>query len=506
MILKFIKMKIFLKVILFVFLITLLSMPVRSQTDSIQGKKDHSVQNTLPGQSGSTGSEPQSIKSSVNDSQKLPDTTIFPENLQVVDGVVAVVGANEILQSDVETQYMQLRSQGNIQGTAEKVKCQILEGLLFQKLLYHQSQIDSVKVTDAQVDGEMDHRMRYFIGQAGSPEKLEEYYQKSISEIKEEMREIIKEQLMVQESQEKITKEVKITPSEVKAFFKKLPKDSIPEISSEIEVGMIIKSPVIGDAERQACIDRLKSFKERIKKGDDFSTLAVLYSEDPGSAKKGGELGMFKRGDMHVEFEAAAFKLKPGEVSDIVETEDGYHLIQMIERKGEYINVRHILLQPKVSLASLTRARNILDSVATLIEQKKITFSDAVMHFSDDPSRNNGGLMINPVTGTSKFEASQLDPKVFFVIDKLKVGDISAPVLYTTDRGKEEYRLYYLKTRTLPHKANIQDDYAKIHEMAMEQEKMDVMNNWIKERIGKTYINIDEEYQRCPFQRNWTKK
>lgn len=427
-------------------------------------------------------------------------------NDSVVDGVVAVVGANEILRSDIETQYLQFRSQGSIQGSAQKVKCQILEGLLFQKLLYHQSQIDSVKVTDAQVDGEMDHRMRYLIGQIGSPEKLEEYYQKSISEIKDEMRDIIKEQLMENESQEKITKDVKITPSEVKAFLKKLPKDSIPEISSEIEVGMIMKSPVVGEAEKQECIDRLKGFKERIKKGDDFSTLAVLYSEDPGSAKKGGELGMFKRGDMHLEFEAAAFKLKPGEISDIVETEDGFHLIQMIERKGEYINVRHILLQPKVSLASMTRAKNFLDSIANLIEQKKMTFADAVLRFSDDPSRNNGGLMINSITGNSKFETSQLDPKVFFVIDKLKVGEISSPVLYKTDRGKEEYRIYYLKSRTLPHKADMQEDYAEIHDMALNQKKMDVINNWIKERIVKTYISIDEAYQRCPFQRDWIKK
>ena len=424
----------------------------------------------------------------------------------IVDGVVAVVGANMILRSDIETQYLQFRAQGSIQGSAEKVRCQILEGLLFQKLLYHQAQVDSVKITDSQVDGEMDHRMRMFISQIGSPEKLEEYYQKSISQIKEEMRDIIKEQMMVQSSQEKITKDVNITPSEVKAFLKKLPKDSIPEISSEIEVGMIMKSPVIGDVEKQTCIDRLKNFKERIKKGDDFSTLAVLYSEDPGSAKKGGELGMFKRGDMRIEFEAAAFKLKPGEISDIVETEDGFHIIQMIERKGEYINVRHILLQPKVSLASMTRAKAILDSVGSLIEQKKITFADAVIRFSDDPTRNNGGLIINPVTGTSKFEASQLDPKIFFVIDKLKVGDISAPILFKTDRGKEEYRLYYLKTRTVPHKANLEEDYAKIHEMALSEKKMNTMNDWIKERIVKTFISIDEEYRKCPFQREWIKK
>jgi peptidyl-prolyl cis-trans isomerase SurA len=424
----------------------------------------------------------------------------------VVDGVVAVVGANVILRSDIENQYLQFRSQGNIQGSSEKVRCQIMEGLLLQKLLYHQAQLDSVKITESQLDGNMDQRMRMLIGQVGTPEKLEEYYQKSISEIKNELRDIIKEQMMVQSSQEKITKDVNITPSEVKAFLKKLPKDSIPEISSEIEVGMITKTPVLGDAEKQVCIDRLKSFKERIKKGDDFSTLAVLYSEDPGSAKKGGELGMFKRGDMRIEFEAAAFKLKPGEISDIVETEDGFHIIQMIERKGEYINVRHILLQPKVSMASMARAKNILDSVGGLIEQKKITFGDAVVKYSDDPNRNNGGLIINPVTGTSKYDIKELDPKIFFVIDKLKVGDISAPVLYKSERGKEQYRLYYLKTRTVPHKANMQDDYAKIHQMALEEKKMDAMNTWMNERIGKTYISIDEEYRKCTFQREWIKK
>jgi peptidyl-prolyl cis-trans isomerase SurA len=429
-----------------------------------------------------------------------------PGSDSVVDGVVAVVGANVILRSDIENQYLQFRAQGNIQGGMDKVKCQIMEGLLFQKLLLHQAQLDSVKVTDAQVDGTMDQRMRYFIGQVGSVEKLEEYYQKSISEIKNEMREIIREQMMVQATQEKITKDVSITPSEVKAFLKKLPKDSIPEIPSEIEVGMIMKAPVVGDAEKQVCIDRLKSFKERVKKGDDFSTLAVLYSEDPGSAKKGGELGMFKRGDMRLEFEAAAFKLKPGELSDVVETEDGFHLIQMIERKGEYINVRHILIQPKVSVASMTLAKNSLDSVATQIEQKKITFADAVVRYSDDPSKNNGGLIINPNTGTSKYEASQLDPKIFFVIDKLKVGDISAALLYKTDRGKEQYRIYYLKARTVPHKANITDDYAKIHEIALEQKKMDAMNNWIKERLVKTYVRIDNEYRQCTFQREWIKK
>ncbi len=424
----------------------------------------------------------------------------------VIDGIVAIVGANTILRSDLENQYLQFRSQGNITGSPTTMKCQILENMLFQKLLLNQAEIDSVQITDIQVESEMDRRMRYFINLAGSPEKLEETYQKSIIAIKSEMRDIIKEQMMVENVQQKITKEVATTPSEVKAFYRKLPKDSIPAVNSEYEIGMIVKYPAIGDAEKEEVRKKITALKERIAKGDDFSTMAILYSEDPGSSKKGGELGMFKRGDMRPEFEAAAFKLKPAEVSDIVETEDGYHLIQMIERRGEYINVRHILLQPKVSIVSLNAAKTTLDSIATIIDQKKMRFDECVMKFSDDPSKNNGGLMINPNTGNSRFESDQLDPKVFFVIDKLKVGEISAPVLFKTDRGKEEYRIYYLKERTNPHKANLELDYARIQQWAMEKKKMKIMDDWIQKKTSRTYVRIMDPYKNCAFQRNWNSK
>jgi peptidyl-prolyl cis-trans isomerase SurA len=341
------------------------------------------------------------------------------------------------------------------------------------------------------------------IGQVGSPDKLEEYFSKTVIEIKNDMREVIREQLMIQEEQAKITREITITPAEVKSYFRKLSKDSIPEIGSEIQIGIIVKIPVIGEAEKQEVKDKLVSMKERIKKGDDFSTLAILYSEDPGSAKKGGELGMFKRGEMRPEFEAAAFKLKPGEVSDIVETEDGYHLIQMIERRGEYINARHILLQPKVSPMSLLQAKKTLDSIAGLIENKKVTFDEAVKLYSDDPSRNNGGLLINPATGESKFETGQLDPKIFFIIDKLKTGELSSPVPYKSDRGKEEYRLYYLLERTTPHKASLDKDYARIQELAMERKRMNAVDEWIAEKAAKTFIRIIDPYGQCKFQRDW---
>lgn len=423
----------------------------------------------------------------------------------ILDGVVAIVGGNVILKSDIEAQYIQIRAQGNIQGTATNLKCQILESLLFQKLLLHQSQIDSTSVTDAQVEIEMDRRMRYFLSQAGTPERLEEHFGKSLMEIKNELRSVIQEQMLTEQAQQKITKDVVITPAEVKSFFRKMPKDSIPLVSAEIELGMIVKQPVIGEEEKQAAITKLKEFKLRTTKGDDFSTLAVLYSEDPGSSKQGGELGMFKRGDMRPEFEAIAFKLKPGEISDVVETEDGFHLIQMIERRGEYINVRHILIQPKVSPVNLNRAKVFLDSVSTLILKKQMAFDEAVIRFSDDPSKNNGGMMINSATGNNRFEMNQLDPKIFFVVDKLKVGDISAPVP-TTDRGKQDYRIYYLKSRSNPHKANLDEDYSRIQQLALDKKKMEVINKWITSRINSTFIKIMDNYRNCPFQRKWLKE
>jgi len=422
----------------------------------------------------------------------------------ILDGVIAIVGGNIILKSDIETQYYQIRAQGNIQGTAASLKCQILESLLFQKLLLHQSQVDSLEVTDVQVETEMDRRMRYFLAQAGTPERLEEHFGKSLLEIKNDLRTVIKEQMLTEQAQQSITKNVTITPAEVKSFFRKLPKDSIPLINAEIELGFIVKQPQIGEVEKQEVIAKLQGFKERVAKGDDFSTLAVLYSEDPGSSKQGGELGMFKRGEMRTEFEAAAFKLKPGEISDIVETEDGFHIVQMIERRGEYINVRHILLQPKVSPENLNKAKIFLDSVAALIIQKKITFEEAVTRFSDDPGKMNGGMMINNATGNTRFETSQLDPKIFFVVDKLKVGDISVPVL-STDRGKQDYRIYLLKARSHPHRANLGEDYARLQQMALDTKKMDVVNEWISESVQSTYVKILENYRNCPFQRKWTK-
>ena len=422
---------------------------------------------------------------------------------EVIDQVIAVVGGNIILDSDIESQYMQYRMQEGIKGSSSTIKCYMFETLLYQKLLLNQAELDSVEVSDVMVESEMDRRLRHYISLFGSQEKFEEFYQKSIFDFKEELREQVKELMLVERVQQTITEDVNITPSEVKSFFKDIPQDSLPFINSEVEMLQIVKMPPINPEEVERVKNKLNELRYRILNGENFATLAILYSEDPGSAKNGGELGMYSRGDLYPEFEAVAFNLKDDKVSELVETEAGFHIIQLIQRRGEFINVRHILIRTKVSPMDLARAKVKLDSIANLIEDGKYTFDEAVVKFSDDPSKNNGGLLINPMTGTSLFEADQLDPKVFFVIDKLEVGDISTPVQFQTQEGKDAYRILYLKKRTEPHTANLKQDYDKIQEWAMEQKKQETITNWIKEEADRTYIKINDKFKDCEFTNNW---
>jgi peptidyl-prolyl cis-trans isomerase SurA len=421
----------------------------------------------------------------------------------VIDEVVAVVGKHFILQSDIENQYIQMRMQGTVDASEPTMKCRILENLLFEKLLLHQADMDSVEVTSDQVNGELDRRMRYFISQFGSQEKLEKFYDKSVVEFKAELSEVIEEQMKIQKVQQTITENTRVTPSEVKRFFKSLPEDSIPLISSVVEVAEVVKKPPISFKEKFEVQQKLRKLKERIENGESFEALAVLYSEDPGSAKQGGDIGLHGRGELYPEFEAVAFKLKPGEVSDVVETEAGFHIIQGIERRGDYVRVRHILIKPKVSPYELDDARVFLDSVANLIRNDSITFEEAVQKFSTDPNKNDKGLLINPYTGSTSWPVDQLDPKVFFVIDKLSVGEVSTPVLMEDENGEEAYRILCLKKRTAPHRANLKDDYDQIQMWALEQKKQETIKNWIKHNAKKTYIKINEKYLNCKFEQPW---
>jgi peptidyl-prolyl cis-trans isomerase SurA len=424
---------------------------------------------------------------------------------QVIDEVVAVVGANFVLQSDIEAQYIQFRMQGAIKD-ARATRCQILEDMLFQKLLLNQAELDSVQVTEDQIEQTMDARFRYYIQQFGSQEKLEQFYKKPLLQIKEEFRTLVKEQLMVDEVQQKLTKDIKVTPSEVRAFFNRIPQDSIPTIEMEYQVGQIVKEPIISKEEMDATRERLRTLRERIVKGENFAALATLYSEDPGSSRKGGEVGFVSRGQLYPEYEASAFSLKQGEISDIIKSKAGYHIIQMIERRGEMINTRHILLMPKISDEDLTRASALLDSVANLIKESKMTFEEAALKFSDDPGKINGGLMVNPMSGNTQFAANQLDPKIFFVIDKMKVGDISKPMAMMNEEAKQTINLYYLKTRTEPHRANLKDDYSVIQEWALNEKQNKAINKWIGQKINTTYFRISEHYSDCSFKHTWELK
>ncbi|OFX60132.1 MAG: hypothetical protein A2046_10720 [Bacteroidetes bacterium GWA2_30_7] len=424
---------------------------------------------------------------------------------KVLDQVLSVVGGKVILLSDVESQYHQLKLQGY--ESAGDAKCEILEELLFQKLLLNQAELDSIEVTPKEVNSAMESRFKYFISQIGSEEKLEEYFGKSLVEMKEDLRDNIKEQLLTQKMQSKITDDIKITPSEVKAYMKEIPVDSIPFINTELEIQQIAMYPIISDDEKLAVKEKLNEFRERILNGDKFSTLAVLYSEDPGSAKKGGELGLVSRSELVPEFAAVAFNIKEGEVSRIVETEFGYHILQLIEKKGELVNVRHILLTPKPSFDLMLNLEKKLDSIAYDIRNGTITFEAASDKYSEDSqSKYNGGLMTNPYTGTSKFETSQIDPTSYYAIKDLDIGEVSKTFQTRDEKGKIVFKFMKVKSKSKPHKANLKDDYQRIQDDALAFKKQNIVNTWVEKKLETTYIHIDESYAKCSFKnKNWVK-
>ncbi len=426
------------------------------------------------------------------------------QNGKIVDEIAALVGSHPIFWSDVEAQYTQAKAQG-MTGDPFKLRCEIFENLIFQKLLVNQAEIDSLVVSDEQVVSELDRRLRYYISQFGSQQKLEEFYDKSIDEFKNELREPLRQELQSQQAQAAIVENVKMTPNETREYFNNLKPDSIPIIPTEYEIGQIVKTPVVGPSQLKEARDKIVALRERVLKGEKFSTLAVLYSEDPGSAAKGGELGLFGRGSMAPEFESAAFALKnKNDISEVIKTKFGYHFLQLIERKGDLVNVRHILIIPKVSPDDLVTAAAKLDSVADKVREDSLTFAKAVVLFSDDPGKVNGGLIQSQSSGDTRLAADELDPKVFFVIDKMQPGDISASVPYTTEDGTQAYRVLYLKLRTEPHKANMKDDYNKIQQWALDSKKQKVIAKWIETKSKTAYIRLGDKFKNCDFKYNWT--
>ena len=425
------------------------------------------------------------------------------QEAQVIDRVVAVVGQNIVLQSDIEAQYLQYRLQGGIKGDAKSIRCEILEDLMFQKLMLNQAEMDSITVTDEQVNADVDRWINYFILQLGSQDNLEKYYKKTMPEIREELFRVRKDNMLVEQVQQALLANVEVTPSEVKRYYNEMSKDSIPMVNSKYEIAHLVKNPPITLEQKLEVKDKLYKMRKRILNGERFSTLALLYSEDPGSAKKGGELGFTGRGEFAPEFEAAAFNLRDGEISEVVETEYGFHIIQMIERRGDYVNVRHILLTVKVAPEALQEAYDELDSIAALINNDSITFDEAVRRFSDEKDRINGGVLVNPMSGGTLFDASELDQQVAGVVNRMKVGEISAPVPMKTEDNKDACRLICLKKKTEPHKANLRDDYTVIRDLAMQKKREEIINNWIESKSGKAYIKVCDEFKDCDFRFGW---
>ena len=441
----------------------------------------------------------------------LLNTNLFAQT-NVIDKVIAVVGKNMIKLSELEATYLEQRRATGIIDDSYAQKCDIFEGLLINKLLLHQANVDSTIASDEEINRILDQRIAQMITAYGSQDNLEKQMNKSIAILKEENKEYIKEYILIQKAQSKIVENVKITPQEVTEFYNSIDKDSLPTVEQEYEFIQIVKIPKISSEEKEIVKDRLNGYRERILNGDKFSTLATLYSEDPASAKKGGELGFFSRGTMVSEFENIAFTLREGEISPVFETTYGFHIIQLIARRGEQINCRHILLQAKVSPSELLKSKALLDSIHNLIKENKISFEDAVKQFSDDASKLTGGTIIMTTPSgetTARFPqeyTNQLMRNVESVdFNKYEQGDIIPPILFQAEQTNA-YRLMKMKTKIPAHKVNLTDDYDKIYNTALGNAKTDAIFDWADKRVQRTYIKIDDEFKDCDYKIDWIKK
>lgn len=426
----------------------------------------------------------------------------------VIDEVVWVVGDEAILKSEVEEERKRAQYDGRrFDGDPY---CVIPEELALQKLFLHQASIDSIEVADADVIRQVDAQINYYISQIGSKEKMEEYFQKPSVQIREDLRASMRDMMVMRKTQQSLMENVKVTPAEVRRYFKNLPEDSIPYVPTQVEVQILTQTPKIADEEVERVKSRLREFTERINAGEtQFSTLALLYSEDKGSAAQGGETGFMGRGMLVPEYANVAFNLTdPKKVSKIVESEFGFHIIQLIEKRGDRVNTRHILLKPKVSEEELMASMSRLDSIADDIRHEKFSFDAAAMQLSSDKdTRQNKGLMPNPNTGTSKFEMQELPQEIARAVNTLKVGEISSPFIMVDKKGKEVCAIVKLKSRVNGHKATLTEDFQTINELVLEKKRSEKLEKWIRDTQANTYIRINEKWRNCDFKYpGWIKR
>ena len=427
-----------------------------------------------------------------------------PEH-SVIDEVVWVVGDEPIMKSDVE----QMRLQGEMEGMkwGGNPDCRIPEQIAVQKLFLHQAALDSIEVTESDIAQTVEQQINYWINSVGSREKLEEYQGKSLSQIRSDLHDDVKNSKMIQQMKRKIMSDVTVTPADVRRYFKNLPEDSIPFVPTEVEVEILVKKPRIPQSEINRVKDQLRSFTDRVTKGEtSFSTLARLYSEDPGSARQGGEMDYAGRGTLDPAFASVAFNLTdPKKISKIVESEFGYHIIQLVDKRGDKVKVRHILLKPKVSAEDLNKALGRLDSIAADIKDGKFTFETACSYLSEDKdTRNNHGLMAytDNQTGkiTSRFQMKDLPTEVASVVNTMKVGEISAPFKMVDHRGKTVAAIIKLINRIDGHRAKITEDFQTMQEVVMQKESEKKLHDWVVNKIKNTYVRMNDRYKGCDFE------
>ncbi len=433
-----------------------------------------------------------------------------PTSRNVIDEVIWVVGDEPILKSEVEG----LRLQAEMEGVRWKgdPDCAIPERIAIEKLFLHQAAIDSVEVTESEVASNVEQRLEYFIAQAGSREKLEEYRGQSLSQIRGQMREELRKQMLIQRMREKLVENIAVSPAEVRRYFSTLSPDSIPFVPTVVEVQILTQTPRVEQEEINRIKDELREYTDRVNKGETtFQTLARMYSEDPGSARYGGELGFVGRGTLDPAFAAVAFNLTdPRKISKIVESEYGYHIIQLVDKRGDKVNVRHILRKPQISQESIDKALARLDSIGNDIRDGKFTFDEGASVISDDKdTRNNHGLMANSTEDmrrTSKFRMQDLPPEIARIVDTMQVGNISQPFQMINARGKTVCAIVKLKSRIDGHKATITEDFQVMKDVVLNKRKEECISQWIEKKIKTVYVRLNDRYRDCQFEhQGWVK-
>lgn len=432
----------------------------------------------------------------------------LPAQPEIIDKVIATVGGELVLLSELEEQFALMEAQNGV--APPDARCNLLDNILTTKLLLNQAKLDSVEVTDEEVEDQLNARIERILGFMNNDiTQFEDYYGQNIDEVKAQYREDLRNQVLVDRMRGKVMEGITVTPAEVKRFFEQIPRDSLPYFNSEVEVGEIVYKPVVNLQEKQRAISKLEELRKRIVDGGEkFEDVAKKFSDD-GSARAGGDLGWTRRGKFVPEFEAAAYKLDQNEISPVIETQFGFHVIQMLERRGNAIHVRHILIKPEITEADLEKAYAHLDSVRQLIVTDSISFSRAVKLYSDKETQsyNNDGRMVNPASNNTFFEIGDLDPDVYFAVDTMKsIGSISKPFEFASPVGEPYFRIVQLQSRTAPHRANLKQDYAKIQQAAIQSKQSETVAKWVKNAINSTYVAFDHMYDNCPGLEAWKKR